>query len=149
MPDCWATLSGVQQSKSSSLNQRHAPFHTRPGSMCSAFRHMASVARPQYAGSACVMNCSASGKYVSMYGAVTASRKSALPWRLENGTHSGGRSRPWKDLSTVVGACAARCVAVAQEHAQPASREVPVTSMMMIQLNLESSPDLHHVYNSK
>ena len=53
VPTAYTSSRGLAQSNSASENQRHAPFHSRRGSMDKAFITMASDARPQYAGSSC------------------------------------------------------------------------------------------------
>ena len=85
--------SGRQQSRSSSLYQRHGPFQTRPGSTPSALSATTSVPSPQNAGSACVWNCSASANHPSMLPSASASRNNPRPSALAKGISAAGSGR--------------------------------------------------------
>jgi hypothetical protein len=72
---------------------RHGAFHATPGSTLRALRHMLSVPGPQNAGSDCVANCSASGKYAFSPPWRSADANNRRPSGEENATHVEGRAR--------------------------------------------------------
>ena len=96
MPRARTRSSGLQQSSSSSLNHRHGPRHSRPGSTPSALRVTTSVPSPQKAGSACVWNCSIKGKKDSMPPAERAASNRARPSGEAKAISAGGKGRRYR-----------------------------------------------------
>lgn len=79
IPVVTISSSGLQQSSIFSWNHLQGPFHALLGSTWRAFKTMAILASPQYAGSSCVWNCSMSEKNDSAVPSASASAKYLLP----------------------------------------------------------------------
>lgn len=78
-PSCATLFSGRQQSSNCSWNHRQLPFQGRLGSMLSALSTIAMLAKPQNAGSSCVLCCSISLKNPDMVPCCSASANSKRP----------------------------------------------------------------------